>query len=202
MEIYNLVKNNDHTLLENYLQDHKDDINHAFWTSCYLNKVDCATILLKYSVDINFVNVTNKQTPLMVACMYGHHLIVELLLEHGAEPDCTGDMDVTPLICASSYGNHKCIKLLYQYGDINFQTKCGDTALHFAIRNAHVECVKLLLENGADPNIKNIYGESPKITLEGRSLNFVHKNKVKQMKQLINTVDDLQPFVKFAGKIE
>ena len=37
----------------------------------------------------------------------------------------------------------------------------GETALHLASRNEHLEVVKLLIERGADINIKNNEGETP-----------------------------------------
>jgi ankyrin repeat protein len=37
----------------------------------------------------------------------------------------------------------------------------GETPLHVASRRGHVEIVKLLLEHGADPNIRDMYGETP-----------------------------------------
>ncbi len=57
MDIVNLVAKNNHSLLETYLQDHKDDplINQAFWSGCYLGKLECVSILLNYVVDINYI---------------------------------------------------------------------------------------------------------------------------------------------------
>lgn len=37
-----------------------------------------------------------------------------------------------------------------------------DTALHFAVYNNDVNTVKLLLENGADCNVENSRGQTPK----------------------------------------
>eukprot|EP00938_MAST-03A_sp_MAST-3A-sp1_P002932 g2932.t1 len=39
--------------------------------------------------------------------------------------------------------------------------KSGSTALHFAVQRGDVDCVNLLLQNGADPTIKNNLGKSP-----------------------------------------
>jgi uncharacterized protein len=41
---------------------------------------------------------------------------------------------------------------------INAQNKAGNTALHWAALNGHLESVKVLLEEGADPTIPNQRG--------------------------------------------
>ena len=41
---------------------------------------------------------------------------------------------------------------------LNAQNKSGNTALHWAALNGHLEFVKKLLENGADPTITNQKG--------------------------------------------
>ena len=41
---------------------------------------------------------------------------------------------------------------------LNTQNKAGNTALHWAAVNGHLESVKVLLEEGADPTIKNQLG--------------------------------------------
>jgi ankyrin repeat protein len=41
---------------------------------------------------------------------------------------------------------------------VNAQNKAGNTALHWAALNGHLESVKALLDNGADPTITNHRG--------------------------------------------
>jgi ankyrin repeat protein len=41
---------------------------------------------------------------------------------------------------------------------VNRQNKAGNTALHWAALNGHLDAVKVLLEQGADPTIKNARG--------------------------------------------
>jgi hypothetical protein len=47
--------------------------------------------------------------------------------------------------------------------NINFRhPKTRQTALSFAVLKSHVECVKVLLEQGADPFLEDINGAAPK----------------------------------------
>lgn len=41
---------------------------------------------------------------------------------------------------------------------LNMQNKAGNTALHWAALNGHLDCVKVLVDAGADPTIKNNAG--------------------------------------------
>ncbi len=50
-----------------------------------------------------------------------------------------------------------------KYADINNIDNGGNTALIIASTNCHIECIKLLIENGADVNIGNIEGDTPLI---------------------------------------
>jgi ankyrin repeat protein len=45
-----------------------------------------------------------------------------------------------------------------QLAALNAQNRAGNTALHWAALNGHLECVKALLDAGADPTITNAAG--------------------------------------------
>lgn len=47
----------------------------------------CARILLEGGADPNLVSTNRAQTPLMLACWYGHTKLAALLLKHGASPN-------------------------------------------------------------------------------------------------------------------
>lgn len=64
---------------------------------------------------------------------------------------------------AASEGDYDKVKYFLDSGiDVNVR-KSGWTALHWAVIKSHVKIVKLLLENGADPNVKSYAETTPLI---------------------------------------
>ena len=61
-----------------------------------------------------FINMKNsqQQTPLALACLYGHKKIVERLLEDNAEKNCQDIWQNTPLHYAAKNGNKEICELL------------------------------------------------------------------------------------------
>jgi len=94
----------------------------------------------------------------------------ELLLQHGADPNCIPWPSQTVLFyCMGGvYGEVKIIELLIKYGvDVNAityneQHQDNLTPLLYAVYMGQWPCCKTLLESGADPNYKNKDGISIK----------------------------------------
>ena len=75
------------------------------------------------------------------------------------------------------------LKLMLKYNlDINGQDKEGDTALHVACRELDREKAMILIDNGADENIRNNKGFSPSDDL-GKALVREQKNEERKEKQ-------------------
>jgi Ankyrin repeats (3 copies) len=71
-----------------------------------------------------------------------------------------GTDDITPLHRA--IGSPKVVAALIKAGaDLNAQDSEGDTPLYWAACNKLRESVELLLQAGADPNLKNLRGRKP-----------------------------------------
>lgn len=73
----------------------------------------------------------NGQTPLQAAASTGNPLLVREILKHDREPDF-----------------------------LIFNSETGSTALHRAVDVANIDCVRLLLEHGANPNAQDKDGRT------------------------------------------
>jgi len=51
--------------------------------------------------------------------------------------------------------------LLEAHADVNVQAENGDSPLHDAAENGHEDVVKLLLDYGANPKLRNRDGKTP-----------------------------------------
>ena len=76
------------------------------------------------------------------------------LLENGANPNLITD-GLTPLLYATAYQNHTVMKELISYkADVNYMNKEKQSPIVFAIKRRDAKALQLLVDNGADPNIK------------------------------------------------
>jgi CDK inhibitor PHO81 len=124
--------------------------------------LDCVDTLLERSARLDPTSDADH-VPLNLACEHGSEAIVERLLQHGARilPDAEG---LYPQhLVARSGQQPKLLLLLKQYGaDLDQIDKLyGWTPLVHAASEGNLPCLRLLLEVGADPNIRDEKDLSP-----------------------------------------
>ncbi len=81
--------------------------------------------------------------------------VIKLLLDHGADPNARV-VGVPALIWAAKLNHPRTIQALLDNGaDVNVTTANGSTALSFACARGYTECVKVLLNCGANKDIRS-----------------------------------------------
>jgi Zn-dependent protease with chaperone function len=121
--------------------------------------LDEAGRLIESGADVHTVDY-NGYTPLDWAVMDKNEDMVKLLLKLKADPNFETEYGMTPFMTAAQAGNPSMVELLYHAGgDPNYQELSGGyTALTYAVLSSDMETVKLLLDLGADAEIKDYSG--------------------------------------------
>jgi ankyrin repeat protein len=120
-------------------------------------------LLVEYGADIDQPSKSfSDRTPLRAAFFWRMPDVVNYLIEQGASVNIFyGDNLYSPLMYAASDGYTVTVQLLLERNakeTINHARNDGNTALHLA---SDSEICKLLLDNGADPTIRNNKGQTP-----------------------------------------
>lgn len=139
-------------------------------------KLKFARELIQLGADVDTRN-NKQQTPLHLAAKEDRCQVVELLIHHGADVESKDRRGKTPLQYASVNGESDTVEMLLKGGaqiDLNSAVLLNrfedlrnalpsglaiadapfpDELLYYAAFWQHEECVKVLLDNGADPNL-------------------------------------------------
>jgi len=101
--------------------------------------------LLSQNRDANLTD-DSKWTPLIIASSGGHTEVVKQLLDAGADASAVTDQKRSALLYASSKNNHEILLLLLAARvNVNEQDVVGQTALHRAAGQGHLQSVTALL---------------------------------------------------------
>ncbi|CAN4100956.1 unnamed protein product [Withania somnifera] len=124
--------------------------------------IEVVSMLIDQSVNPDLFN-RYKQTPLMLAAMHGNISCVQKLIEAGANILMFDSLNGrTCLHYAAYYGNSDCLTTILSASRtshiasswgyarfVNFKDGKGATPLHLAARQKRLECVHILVDNGA-----------------------------------------------------
>jgi ankyrin repeat protein len=103
------------------------------------------------------------RTILHSAAEGGNKVIVQLLLDRGVDPNVTDHLGRTAMLWAVECGHYEIARLLVKTANvenINKIDRLGRSTLWQAAWRGGTDMVALLLENGADINVKNKHGIS------------------------------------------
>ena len=118
---------------------------------------DVAEALLQGGADVKGADKQGN-TPFSAAVGNAQFDLAELLLKAGADPNFSGSYGITPLMTASSICNVEAIRFLVKSGakvdKVSQLEYGGSTALTTAVSVGQADCVRELLEQGANPSLK------------------------------------------------
>lgn len=117
-------------------------------------------LLLQYS-DCPIDDEDDTQaTPLILAALGGHLLIVKLLITKGVDINHKNGQGHSALQYACSKGWKEIVLFLCENGaDINIRDKRNDTPLHRLATTGRVEIMRLLLEGNTKPEVNCVNSE-------------------------------------------
>ena len=119
------------------------------------NKLIEVERLLDAGADLRTRDGECSDTPLHVACTWGHHDIARLLIDRGADVGAQNKHGRTPLHHACNYGHPDIVRLLIDRGaDIEAMDEDGRTPLQDACYYGRTDIVQLLIDRGADVNVR------------------------------------------------
>ncbi|MBO2536844.1 ankyrin repeat domain-containing protein [Rummeliibacillus suwonensis] len=141
------------------LDQHNDRGRTPLMIATYNNDIEIAKVLISNGADVNIPD-DMQNTPFLYAAAEGYWDILKLTTKAGADPNITNRYGNTALISAAEHGNVEALRWLLNETkvDVNHINNLGWTALLEAIilgdgSKNYQQCVQLLLQHKANPNI-------------------------------------------------
>ncbi len=133
----------------------------AFWEAALNGDLEGVSSMLKLGMDANETDVEGR-TALMFAAYNGHTEIARILIDRGAKIDALDHSHRTALLFAATGPFPETVKLLL---DNKSNPNVVDNGEHFsplmhAAAEGNLDIVKILLEYGADPDLKDVDGDT------------------------------------------
>ena len=153
-----------HTETVRYLVGLKDvDVNHKAtdqWSALFCavrrNHPDVVKVLIDAGADIE-TRDEDSLTPLVYAGEKGNLLMVKMLLEAGADVRAADKDGCTCLLDAAIFGHTETVRYLVGLKEVDLDHKCdfGWTALFWAVHENHPDVVEVLIDAGADVEVRD-----------------------------------------------
>jgi uncharacterized protein len=160
------VKSNDQASVKSLLRKRglvnnaEGDGSTALHWAAYEDNLPVAKMLLAARADVNAVTRLQGVTPLFMACQAGSAAMINLLVEHGANPNLANSLGTTPLMVAAASGSVAAVDALLAHGaQANVREQVREqTALMFAANLNRADVIRTLVAHGADPNLASKLG--------------------------------------------
>lgn len=149
--------------------------------SAGMHKEGVVELLLASGANVNAVDKEGLTAIHWAARQHGTARVIDILVEHGGNINARDYKGYSPLHHAAENINKDAMKGLLEdiHTDINALNKNGSTALHIASYHGWIDIVQLLLDNGINKNIKNIFG----VTALDLALKYHHRNIAELLKK-------------------
>ena len=136
----------------------------ALMTAARNGKTDAVRVLIRHGAKVNAAESFRGQTPLMFAAGEGNTSAAEMLIEFGADLRARSKAGFTPLLLAVRNNRPETVKFLLQHGANPDDSVPGangappTAAINIAVLNADFDLASLLLDAGANPNVRDARG--------------------------------------------
>uniref|UniRef100_A0A4W6F8Q8 SOCS box domain-containing protein n=1 Tax=Lates calcarifer TaxID=8187 RepID=A0A4W6F8Q8_LATCA len=134
------------------------------YNCCASGSVGCMELLLQNGAHVHTPHA-HFPSALHEACKRGKHSIrgqcVESLLSHGADPDYEVPHLGSPLYMSCLHRHTACSEILLHTGASVNVGRGGDSPLHAAVRQDSADQVSVLLDYGADVNLRDSNNQRP-----------------------------------------
>ncbi|XP_045035607.1 ankyrin repeat and SOCS box protein 3 isoform X2 [Daphnia magna] len=117
---------------------------------------EMTNLLISNGANVNLTDY-GDYTPLHEAAIQGHFTVVEVLLSNGADKTVQDSHGRTPLFCGAQSHSCQVVQILLDKSPpslINLRAHDGATTIMLAAQSGCLQCVQLLAELGANPNLK------------------------------------------------
>lgn len=161
----------------------QDELDFSLIAAAGKGRVDAALLLLASGANPKRQILTTGHSSVIVAIRENQLETLKILLEHGGDPNGTDQIGWRPLhhTVGPSYERPDAIRTLVQCGAmVDGQDGLQRTALHRAAGFGHVESVRVLLALGADPSLREKFGNSA----AERAENAGHRNVAQLIQSL------------------
>lgn len=133
--------------------------------ACKGENAEIVSALIEAGADVHKTSrfADDDEVPIQTAVRHSNVEVVRALLKHGANVNDQTSEGFTALHKAARRGSADILRVLLSEGQADHSLRLinGSQAIHFAAEWNHPECIRLLVEAGADINSQNDSGKTP-----------------------------------------